>query len=196
MGKIQKIEIDVNVGFDSSVQANKSTIDKVWQQIDTFKDDIEYCCNTYSMACDTEVRTHFDWDNNNKPAPASSGVYHPSDQNGINGDPQLSQNIKNISGDPVGVNLLVTNALVPNLRGYDIDPDGLNGPVPPDGVVINVGQVAPDTTSHEIGHYVGMPHEPSDDPNNRMTRGAKRDIFSSSTLPDQTTCQAYQSLAH
>lgn len=43
-------------------------------------------------------------------------------------------------------------------------------------VVVNSSNKAQDTFAHEVGHILGLDHEATDDPNNLMTRGAKRKI--------------------
>ena len=195
---IQK-KIDVNVGFDSSVKADAKTLGIVKAQIDVLKDDLKHCCNTHSTVCNTEVKTNFDWDRNNKPAP-SDGDYNlgiPSDVS------QLSQNTKNISGKQGGVNALITNtavteplAGVSSARGFAF-PTG-------EGIVVNATEVADgklqDTVAHELGHHGGKQHTPgvNPDPHNRMTDGTNRDrdIFAPYPQPDQQTCQAYQKLSH
>ena len=102
-----KKTIWLHIGFDSSTQANQTTMKKLRASIAAEESAIASCCSVKAKACDVQIKPLYDWNRNNKPAP-TDGDYDAD----IAADRTLrDDNIKNINtGKAGGIRLLVTGS--------------------------------------------------------------------------------------
>ena len=174
----------VNVGFDSSAQANETTMAKLRASIAAEKAAIADCCSANSTACDVDVKTHYDWNRVNKPAP-TDGDY--DDDNAA--DRTLrDNNLANINGPASGRKVLVTEStLSQTWQGARIFPRANTGAA---GILWNRALAADDTIAHESGHAAGYTGDSeggahSSDADNLMSPGSIRHAGAS---PDANWC--------
>jgi hypothetical protein len=181
----------VNVGFDSSASANEETMTKLRNSIAVEKLAFFSCCFIRNTGCDVDVKTHYDWNRVNKPAP-SDGDYDSD----IAADRTLKdKNLANISGPANGVKILVTEStLSQTWQGARIFPRANTGTT---GILWNRALSALDTIAHESGHAAGYTgdsegHSHSSDPDNLMSPGSKRHA---GALPDANWCTQMAAIA-
>ena len=174
----------VNVGFDSSARANEETMTKLRNSIALEKLAFFSCCFIRNTGCDVDVKTHYDWNRVNKPAP-SDGDYDDDDA----ADRTLREkNLANISGPANGRKILVTEStLSQTWQGERIFARANTGA---SGILWNRASAALDTIAHESGHAAGYTGDieggaHSSDPANLMSRGDKRQA---GALPDANWC--------
>ncbi len=174
----------VNVGFDSSARANEETMTKLRNSIAIEKLAFFSCCLINNTACDVDVKTHYDWNRVNKPAP-SDGDYDSD----VAADRTLKdRNLANISGPANGRKVLVTeSSLSQTWQGTRIFPRANTGA---SGILWNRALAALDTLAHESGHGAGYTgdiesHSHSSDPANLMSPGSVRQA---GALPDANWC--------
>ncbi len=179
-----KKTIWVNIGFDSSAKANKKTIKKLRKSIAIEKAALSHCCSTLKKACNVQVKTHYDYNRVNKPAP-SDGDYDSD----VAADRKLrDKNLDNITAPKGGIKILVTeSSLSQTWQGKRIFP---RANAPAKGVVWNRALAADDTIAHESGHkagYVGNTEGNSHhtDPDNIMSSGR---IRNANAKPDSDWC--------
>jgi len=175
----------VNIGFDSSAQANEETMRKLRASIAVEKAAIASCCTVHNQACNIDVKQHYDWRRSNKPAPADGD--YDSD---LAADRELrDRNFDNIVGRPGGVKVLVTEStLSQTWQGVRIFP---RANTPEKGILWNRALAAEDTLAHESGHAAGYTGDAegghhSSDPQNLMSPGSIREA---GATPDANWCQ-------
>jgi hypothetical protein len=174
----------VNVGFDSSARANEETMAKLRSSIAIEKLAFFSCCLIHNTACDVDVKTHYDWNRVNKPAP-SDGDY---DSDNAADSALRDKNLANISGPANGRKILVTEStLSQTWQGARIFPRANTGA---SGILWNRALAAVDTIAHESGHAAGYTgdiesHSHSSDPDNLMSPGSARHA---GALPDANWC--------
>lgn len=175
----------VNIGFDSSAQANEETMRKLRASIRVEKAAIASCCAVHNRACDIDVKQHYDWRRSNKPAPADGD--YDSD---VAADRELrDRNFDNIAGRAGGVKVLVTEStLSQTWQGVRIFP---RANTPEKGILWNRALAAEDTLAHESGHAAGYTGDAegghhSTDPQNLMASGSIREV---GATPDANWCQ-------
>ncbi len=181
----------VNIGFDSSAQANEETMKKLRASIAVEKAAISNCCSAHANACNIDVKTNYDWVRYNKPAPADLD-YDDDDA----ADRKLrDENLGKISGPAGGTKILVTEStLSQTWQGARIFPRANTGV---NGVLWNRNLSANDTIAHESGHAAGYTGDSeggshSSDPNNLMSPGS---IRVAGALPDENWCQQMAAIA-
>jgi hypothetical protein len=181
----------VNVGFDSSAKADEVTMRKLRASIAVEKAAIRTCCSAHSVACDVDVKTHYDWNRTNKPAPAD-GDYDDDDP----ADSALSdKNLAAISGPASGRKVLVTEStLSQTWQGVRIFPRANTGAA---GILWNRALSADDTIAHESGHAAGYTGDAeggahSSDPDNLMASGS---IRHAGAAPDANWCRQMEGTA-
>ncbi|HJV48815.1 MAG TPA: DUF4157 domain-containing protein [Geothrix sp.] len=180
----QRRTIWVNVGFDSSAQANETTMAKLRASIAAEKAAIASCCSARSTACDVDVKTHYDWNRVNKPAPAD----HDYDDDSADDRALRDRNLANIDGPANGRKVLVTEStLSQTWQGVRIFPRANTGT---SGILWNRALAADDTLAHESGHAAGYTGDAeggshSSDPDNLMSPGS---IRHAGALPDASWC--------
>ncbi|GLH71640.1 hypothetical protein GETHLI_01420 [Geothrix limicola] len=180
----QRRTIWVNVGFDSSAQANETTMAKLRASIAAEKAAIASCCSARSTACDVDVKTHYDWNRVNKPAPTD----HDYDDDSAADRALRDSNLANISGPANGRKVLVTEStLSQTWQGVRIFPRANTGA---SGILWNRALAADDTIAHESGHAAGYAGDAeggahSSDPDNLMSPGS---IRHAGALPDANWC--------
>jgi len=174
----------VNIGFDSSARANEETMRRLRASINVKKAAITHCCATHGSACNITVKTHYDWNRVNKPAP-SDGDYDSDDA----ADRTLrDNNLANISGPASGRKILVTEStLSQTWQGVRIFPRANTAPT---GILWNRALAADDTLAHESGHAAGYAGDAeggahSSDPDNLMAPGS---IRNAGAQPDANWC--------
>jgi hypothetical protein len=181
----------INVGFDSSAQANEVTMRKLRTSIAAEKAAIQSCCSVNSIACDVDVKTHYDWNRVNKPAP-SDGDY---DADAAADRTLRDKNLAAISGPASGRKVLVTEStLSQTWQGARIFPRANTAP---GGILWNRGLAADDTLAHESGHAAGYVGDAeggshSSDPDNLMASGS---IRHAGATPDTNWCTQIASTA-
>ncbi|WDT75963.1 MAG: hypothetical protein MPW16_01725 [Candidatus Manganitrophus sp.] len=175
----------VNIGFDSSAQANEETMRKLRSSIRVEKAAIASCCAVHNQACNIDVKQHYDWRRSNKPAPADGD--YDSD---VAADRELrDRNFDNIAGRAGGVKVLVTEStLSQTWEGVRIFP---RANTPEKGILWNRALAAEDTLAHESGHAAGYTGDAegghhSTDPQNLMSSGSIREA---GATPDANWCQ-------
>lgn len=175
----------VNIGFDSSAQANEETMRKLRASIRAEKAAIASCCAVHNQACNIDVKQHYDWQRSNKPAPADGD--YDSD---VAADRGLrDRNFDNIAGRAGGVKILVTEStLSQTWQGARIFP---RANTPEKGILWNRALAAEDTIAHESGHAAGYTGDAegghhSTDPQNLMSPGSVR---LAGATPDANWCQ-------
>ncbi|NKE72367.1 hypothetical protein [Candidatus Manganitrophus noduliformans] len=175
----------VNIGFDSSAQANEETMRKLRASIRVEKAAIAGCCAVHNRACNIDVKQHYDWRRSNKPAPADGD--YDSD---VAADRALrDRNFDNIAGRAGGVKVLVTEStLSQTWQGVRIFP---RANTPEKGILWNRALAAEDTLAHESGHAAGYTGDAegghhSTDPQNLMSSGSIREA---GATPDANWCQ-------
>jgi hypothetical protein len=174
----------VNVGFDSSARANEETMSKLRSSIAIEKLAFLSCCLIRNAGCDVDVKTHYDWNRVNKPAP-SDGDY---DSDNAADRTLRDKNLANISGPANGRRILVTEStLSQTWRGARIFPRANTGA---SGILWSRALAALDTIAHESGHAAGYTGDieggsHSSDPDNLMSPGSKRHA---GALPDANWC--------
>lgn len=174
----------INVGFDSSAQANEDTMAKLRTSIAVEKLALNTCCLLRSSACGVDVKTHYDWNRVNKPAP-SDGDY---DDDSATDRALRDRNLANISGPASGRKVLVTEStLSQTWQGARIFPRANTGT---SGILWNRALAANDTIAHESGHAAGYTGDAeggshSSDPDNLMSPGS---IRNAGALPDANWC--------
>jgi hypothetical protein len=152
---------------------------------------IRTCCSAHSVACDVDVKTHYDWNRANKPAPAD-GDYDDDDP----ADSALSdKNLAAISGPASGRKVLVTEStLSQTWQGIRIFPRANTGAA---GILWNRALSADDTIAHESGHAAGYTGDAeggahSSDPDNLMASGSIRHAGAG---PDANWCRQMEGTA-
>jgi len=174
----------INVGFDSSAQANEVTMRKLRTSVAVEKTAIFLCCVMNYAACDVDVKTHYDWNRVNKPAP-SDGDY---DSDNAADRTLRDKNLAAISGPSSGRKVLVTEStLSQTWQGARIFPRANTGSA---GILWNRNLAADDTLAHESGHAAGYAGDAeggshSSDPDNLMSPGSKRHA---GAVPDTNWC--------
>ncbi|HWZ95402.1 MAG TPA: DUF4157 domain-containing protein [Opitutaceae bacterium] len=174
----------VNVGFDSSAQANEVTMAKLRASIAREQAAITSCCSAHSLACNIDVKTRYDWNRVNKPAPAD----HDYDDDDANDRTLRDRNLDNITGHAGGLKVLVTECtLSQTWQGGRIFPRANTGA---HGVLWNRSLAADDTIAHESGHAAGYRGDSeggshSSDPHNLMSPGSVR---TADAAPDTNWC--------
>ncbi len=174
----------VNVGFDSSARANEVTMRKLRASINIEKAAIAHCCTANGTACNVTVKTHYDWNRVNKPAP-SNGDY---DSDNAADRTLRDNNLANISGPANGRKVLVTEStLSQTWQGRRIFPRANTAA---SGILWNRALTADDTLAHESGHAAGYAGNAeggahSSDPDNLMASGA---IRNPGAQPDANWC--------
>ncbi|AUP79059.1 eCIS core domain-containing protein [Flavivirga eckloniae] len=183
----------VNVGFDSSASASTATMRKLRSSIALLSSSVRNCCSARAKACDVDVKTAYDWNRNNKPAPAD-GDYDGD----VAADSALrDSNINNINtGRAGGMKVLVTNSsLSQTWQGVRIF---ASANTDANGVIWNASVAPNETMAHETGHFSGYSGGDieggahSSDPDNIMSRG---DIRNAGALPDLNWCEKVAALA-
>lgn len=182
---VRRRTIWVNIGFDSSAQANEETMRKLRASIAVEKAAIAGCCAVHHRACNIDVKQHYDWRRSNKPAPADGD--YDSD---VAADRELrDRNFDNIAGRAGGVKVLVTEStLSQTWEGVRIFP---RANTPEKGILWNRALAAEDTLAHESGHAAGYTGDAegghhSTDPQNLMSSGSIREA---GAAPDANWCQ-------
>ena len=181
----------INVGFDSSAQANELTMRKLRTSVAVEKTAIFLCCVMNSAACDVDVKTHYDWNRANKPAP-TDGDY---DSDNAADRTLRDKNLAAISGPSSGRKVLVTEStLSQTWQGARIFPRANTGSA---GILWNRNLAADDTLAHESGHAAGYAGDAeggshSSDPDNLMSPGSKRHA---GAVPDANWCTQMASTA-
>ncbi len=182
---VPRKSIWVNIGFDSSAQANEETMRKLRASIRVEKAAIASCCAVHNRACNIDVKQHYDWRRSNKPAPADGD--YDSD---VAADRELrDRNFDNIAGRAGGVKVLVTEStLSQTWQGTRIFP---RANTPEKGILWNRALAAEDTLAHESGHAAGYTGDAegghhSTDPHNLMASGGIREA---GATPDANWCQ-------
>ena len=174
----------VNVGFDSSAQANDVTMRELRTSIAVEKTAIFLCCVMNRAACDVDVKTHYDWNRVNKPAP-SDGDY---DSDNAADRTLRDKNLAAISGPSSGRKVLVTEStLSQTWQGARIFPRANTGTA---GILWNRNLAADDTLAHESGHAAGYAGDAeggahSSNPDNLMAPGS---IRHPGAIPDANWC--------
>jgi hypothetical protein len=174
----------VNVGFDSSAHANAETMSKLRSSIAIERVAFFSCCLLRNTGCDVDVKTHYDWNRVNKPAP-SDGDY---DSDNAADRTLKDKNLANISGPANGRRILVTEStLSQTWQGARIFPRANTSA---SGILWNRAKAALDTLAHESGHAAGYAGDieggsHSSDPDNLMSPGSKRHA---GALPDANWC--------
>ncbi|HSN05088.1 MAG TPA: DUF4157 domain-containing protein [Nitrospira sp.] len=175
----------VNIGFDSSAQANEETMRKLRASIRAEKTAIASCCAVHNQACNIDVKQFYDWRRSNKPAPADGD--YDSD---VAADRALrDRNFDNIAGHAGGVKVLVTEStLSQTWQGGRIFPRANTSDK---GILWNRALAAEDTVAHESGHAAGYAGDAeggahSTDPHNLMSPGSVR---LAEATPDANWCQ-------
>lgn len=175
----------VNIGFDSSAQANEETIRKLRASIRAEKAALASCCAVHNQACNVDIKQHYDWRRSNKPAPADGD--YDSD---VAADRALrDRNFDNIVGHAGGVKVLVTEStLSQTWEGARIFPRANTSGK---GILWNRALAADDTVAHEAGHAAGYAGDAeggahSTDPHNLMSPGSVR---LAGATPDANWCQ-------
>src|SRR4030095_3416313 len=162
----------LHIGFDSSAQANESTMKKLRASIASEEAALAHCCSSKSKACDVQIKYLFDWNRNNKPAP-TDGDYDSD----VPADLTLKDdNIKKINtGKSGGVRMLVTGStLSQTWQGTRIFANAQSGT---NSLIWNVNVAPEETMAHETGHIAGYSggdiegNVHSSDPDNLMSRG-------------------------
>jgi hypothetical protein len=174
----------INVGFDSSARANEETMSKLRSSIVIEKFAFFSCCLLHNTGCDVDVKTHYDWNRVNKPAPGD-GDYDDDDA----ADRTLRDtNLGNISGPANGRRILVTEStLSQTWQGTRIFPRANTGA---SGILWNRALSALDTIAHESGHAAGYTGDIEggahhSDTANLMAPGSVRQA---GALPDANWC--------
>jgi hypothetical protein len=181
----------VNVGFDSSAQANEITMRKLRASIAVEKAAIRTCCSAHSAACDVDVKTHYDWNRVNKPAP-TDGDY---DSDNAADRTLRDKNLAAISGPASGRKVLVTEStLSQTWQGTRIFPRANTAAA---GILWNRSLAADDTIAHESGHAAGYSGDAeggahSSDPDNLMASGK---IRHAGAAPDANWCRQMEGTA-
>lgn len=181
----------VNVGFDSSAQANDVTMRKLRTSIAVEKTAIFLCCVMNSAACDVDVKTHYDWNRVNKPAPSDGDYDSDNAADRTLGD----KNLAAISGPSSGRKVLVTEStLSQTWQGARIFPRANTGTA---GILWNRNLAADDTLAHESGHAAGYAGDAeggahSSNPDNLMAPGS---IRHAGAIPDANWCTQMASTA-
>ena len=180
---INKI-IWVNIGFDSSARADTKTTKKLNNSIAAEQAAINNCCSIKQKACNIEVKTHYDMNSANKPAPADKDY-----DNDDAADKKLQDtSMSNITAPNGGIKILVTEStLSQTWQGKRIFPRANTGSA---GVLWNPNLAADDTIAHESGHAAGYKGDiesnaHSSDPHNLMSPGSKR---LTGATPDDNWC--------
>jgi len=190
---VRKKTIWLNIGFDSSAVADTATMQKLRASIAAEKAAIASCCSARSTGCDVQVKTLYDWNRVNKPAP-TDGDY----DNDIAADANLrNSNIANINtGRSGGIRMLVTGStLSQTWQGARIFANANSGT---DNLIWNVNAAPVETLAHETGHIGGYSggdiegNDHSSDPDNIMSRG---NIRNAGALPDADWCTKVSALA-
>jgi len=183
----------LHIGFDSSSQANESTMKKLRASISAEESALVHCCSSKSKACDVQIKYLFDWNRNDKPAP-TDGDYDSD----VAADRTLKDdNIKKINtGKSGGIRMLVTGStLSQTWQGTRIFANAQSGT---DSLIWNVNVAPEETMAHETGHIAGYSggdiegNVHSSDPDNLMSRG---DIRHAGALPDTNWCEKVAALA-
>lgn len=182
----------LNIGFDSSAVANTETMRRIRASIAAEQAAINHCCTARETGCNIRVRTLYDWNRVNKPAPAD-GDYDGD----VAADRNLRQrNIDNIdTGRAGGIRILVTNSTISQTwQGVRIFANANSGN---DNLLWNV-DAPTETFPHETGHIAGYSagdieggHHHSD-PDNIMSRG---NIRNAGAVPDENWCDRVSALA-
>ena len=182
----------VNVGFDSSAQANETTMKKLRASIASEKAALASCCSAHSLACNIVLKTHYDWVRYDKPAP-KDGDYDSD----VAADRALrDKNFDHIKGPAGGLKVLVTEStLSQTWQGARIFPRANTGAK---GVLWNRALAADDTIAHEAGHAAGYVGDDeggshSSDPANLMSPGS---IRQADATPDTNWCTQIAATAH
>lgn len=181
----------VNIGFDSSAQANEETMRKLRASINAEKTAIASCCAAHDQACNIDVKQHYDWRRSNKPAPADGD--YDSDLAADRG--LRDRNLNNIAGHAGGVKVLVTEStLSQTWEGGRIFPRANTSER---GILWNRALAAEDTIAHESGHAAGYAGDAegghhSTDPQNLMSPGSVR---LAGATPDANWCQQIAAMA-
>ncbi|MDB5250073.1 MAG: hypothetical protein JWQ40_4467 [Segetibacter sp.] len=174
----------VNVGFDSSAQANEETMTKLRASISVEKAAMLSCCSTHATGCNIDVKTNYDWVRHNKPAPADRDY----DNDNAADRTLRDTNLGRIAGPAGGLKVLVTEStLSQTWQGARIFPRANTGA---SGVLWNRGLAANDTIAHEAGHAAGYVGDDeggahSSDAHNLMSPGS---IRLAGAAPDQNWC--------
>jgi hypothetical protein len=181
----------VNIGFDSSAIANEETMKKLKASVAVEKTAVKNCCDTKTSACNIDVKAHYDWNRDNKPAPADKD--YDSD---VTADTALrDKNLENITAPNGGIKILVTEStLSQTWQGVRIFP---RANAPEKGVVWNRALAAVDTIAHEHGHkagYVGdiESNSHSSDTDSLMSPGNLRSVNAG---PDDEWCNKMSAIA-
>jgi hypothetical protein len=182
----------LHIGFDSSAVADTETMRRIRASIAAEQAAINHCCTARDRACNVRVRTLYDWNRVNKPAPADGD--YDSD---VAADSNLrDRNVANINtGRAGGIRILVTNStLSQTWQGVRIFANANSGN---DNMIWNVN--APTATfPHETGHIAGYSGGDIEggvhhsDPDNIMSRG---DIRNAGAVPDENWCERVNALA-
>jgi hypothetical protein len=173
----------INVGFDSSAQANEVTMKKLRASIASEKAAVASCCTAHATGCNIDVKTNYDTDRD-KPAPLD-GDYDADNAADRN---LRDKNFDRIKGPVGGLKVLVTEStLSQTWQGARIFPRANTGAK---GILWNRRLAADDTIAHESGHaasYVGDTEggSHSSDPANLMAPGRVR---TAGALPDASWC--------
>ncbi len=179
----------IHVGFDSSASTNETTMSLIRDSIATLRASINHCCTETGNSCNIRVRTLYDWNRMNKPAP-SDGDYDGD----VAADAALrDSNIANINtGRAGGIRMLVTgSSLSQTWQGARITARANTDPAN-DNIIWDLNVAPADTLAHETGHvadYSGGDIEGNDhssDPDNIMSGG---NIRNAGALPDANWCQ-------
>ncbi len=192
---VRKRNLWLHVGFDSSARANETTMRRIRDSIAVLKTSVNHCCTADGNGCGIRVRTLYDWNRVNKPAP-TDGDYDGD----VAADSTLRDtNIANINtGRAGGIRMLVTGStLSQSWQGERITARANTDPTN-DNIIWNVNIAPADTLAHETGHvaeYSGGDIEGNDhssDPDNLMSRG---NIRNAGALPDANWCQQVDALS-
>lgn len=175
----------LNIGFDSSAQANEETMQRLRDSIAVERAAIQHCCATHGDGCNIDLRTHYDWVRFNKPAPAD-GDY---DDDAAADRTLRDENLGKIQGPAGGLRILVTEStLSQTWQGARIFPRANTSG---QGVLWNRALAATDTIAHEAGHAAGYVGDDeggshSSDSGNQMSPGNLR---IAGAVPDESWCQ-------
>ncbi len=143
------------------------------------------CCSAHNQACNIVVKTIYDWNRNNKPAPTD----HDYDDSDAADRDLRDKNLNNIAGHAGGRKVLVTECTLSQMwQGARIFPRANTGD---SGILWNRDLAATDTIAHESGHAAGYEGDAeggahSSDPHNLMSPGSVR---TADALPDLNWCQ-------